>query len=222
MTSPLIDLRDVCFAYDASRSVLKDLSFTLEEGERVALIGPNGCGKTTLLQLVVGLVRPSAGRVTILGTDRTTEADFRDVRRHVGLLFQDSDDQLFCPTVFEDVAFGPTNLGHSHRDVHAIVRETLETLGLTHLENRITYKLSYGQKRMVALATILAMRPRLLLLDEPTTGLDAEHEERLVDILTGLPQEMVVVSHNEPFLERLVTRRFELGQQPGIELAKGM
>jgi len=207
----LLRLTDICFGYDGERRVLEGMSLALEPGERLGLIGPNGCGKTTLLHVLMGLATPQEGRVEVLGRVRASESDFKEVRREVGLLFQDSDDQLFCPTVHEDVAFGPFNLGLSHAEVHKVVHETLDMLGLSAFENRITYQLSHGQRRLVALATILAMKPKVLLLDEPTSGLDEEHEARLTDILLDLPQEMIVVSHNAPFLERVATRIVPLG-----------
>ena len=138
----------------------------------MALLGPNGCGKTTLLHLIVGLLRPSAGQIEAFGRQRMAEADFHEVRRRVGLLFQDADDQLFCPTVAEDVAFGPLNLGKSRDEVRRIVAGTLDSLGLAGYEHRVTYRLSGGEKRLVALATVLAMQPEVLLLDEPSGGLD--------------------------------------------------
>ncbi len=202
----LVRLTDVCFGYGGERRVLEGMSLALEPGERLGMIGPNGCGKTTLLHVLMGLATPQEGTVEVLGRVRASESDFKEVRREVGLLFQDSDDQLFCPTVHEDVAFGPFNLGLSHAEVHKVVHETLDMLGLGAFEKRITYQLSHGQRRLVALATILAMKPKVLLLDEPTTGLDEEHEARLTDILLDLPQEMIIVSHNGPFLERVATR----------------
>ncbi len=207
----LLRLTDLCFAYGDEHRVLEGMSLSLEPGERLGLTGPNGCGKTTLLQVLMGLVTPQEGRVEVLGRVRASEADFKEVRRDVGLLFQDSDDQLFCPTVHEDVAFGPFNLGLSHAEVHKVVNETLDMLGLSEFEKRITYQLSHGQRRLVALATILAMKPKVLLLDEPTTGLDEVHEARLLEILLGLPQEMIVVSHNAHFLEKVSTRIVTLG-----------
>jgi len=206
MSAPLIELRGVSFGYGPGHPVLRDLSFELQPGERVVLTGSNGSGKTTLLHAIMGLAIPQSGEVEVFGEVRRREPDFHAVRREVGLLFQDSDDQLFCPTVFEDVAFGPLNLGMRPQAVEEVVARTLAMLGLTGYEDRITYKLSYGEKKMVALATILAMEPRILLLDEPTAGLDETHEGRLTAILQDLPQEMIVVSHNRIFLEQVATR----------------
>lgn len=206
MNGQLVSLERVHFAYDPERPVLVGCDLSVMPGERIGVVGPNGSGKTSLLSLIVGLVRPSAGRIEVLGKARSSEHDFQEVRGQAGLLFQDPDDQLFCPTVAEDVAFGPLNFGVSRHEVHKIVSWTLESLGLAGYEDRVTYKLSGGKKRLVALATVLAMQPELLLLDEPTTGLDAAAEQRVAEILAGLPQAMILVSHNRRFLRRLATR----------------
>jgi cobalt/nickel transport system ATP-binding protein len=210
MNEPLVRFHDVEFAYDPARPVLKDCDFALCPGERVALVGPNGSGKTTLLHLIIGLLRPARGRIAIFGQDRVAEADFYEVRRRVGLLFQDADDQLFCPTVAEDVAFGPLNLGKPRKEIRRIVATTLDSLGLAGYEHRITYHLSGGEKRLVALATVLAMQPDILLLDEPNGELDEAATERLIGILAALPQAMVVVSHSREFWEKVTTSVLEL------------
>ncbi|MCR6630591.1 MAG: energy-coupling factor ABC transporter ATP-binding protein [Magnetospirillum sp.] len=208
--APLFRLDGIRFAYDRARPVLDGASFQLAAGEKVALTGANGAGKTTLFHLMVGLLKPLAGSVEAFGLQRRSEADFHEVRARAGILFQDSDDQLFCPTVAEDVAFGPLNLGKRPAEARAIVAETLGMLGLGGFEDRITHKLSGGQKRLVALATVLAMRPDVLLLDEPTNALDEPTEARLTDILATLPQAMVVISHDKTFLDRVATRRVRL------------
>ncbi len=210
MNEPLVEFRDVDFAYGPERPVLSGCCFSLHSGERVALLGPNGCGKTTLLQLIVGLLRPGSGRIIVFGSQRIVEADFYEVRRRVGLLFQDADDQLFCPTVAEDVAFGPLNLGKSRDEVRRIVAGTLDSLGLAGYESRVTYRLSGGEKRLVALATVLAMQPDVLLLDEPSGGLDDASTERLIGVLARLPQAMLVVSHDRAFWEAVTTTAVEL------------
>jgi cobalt/nickel transport system ATP-binding protein len=207
MSAPLFRLTGVSFAYDSGPAVLRDFSFTLHAGERTALLGPNGAGKTTLLHVMVGLLRPQGGSIEAFGALRRKEKDFYAVRARAGLLFQDSDDQLFCPTVLEDVAFGPLNLGASAAQAQATARETLAMLELADLAPRVTHKLSGGQKRMVALAAVLAMRPEVLLLDEPTNALDAATRERLIAVLSRLPQAMVLASHDGDFIDRLATRR---------------
>lgn len=208
--SVVLRLENLQFAYGPDRPVLERGNLAVKAGERLGLVGSNGSGKTTLLWLVMGLLRSGSGRIEILGKDRTCEADFRAIRGRVGLLFQDADNQLFCPTVTEDVAFGPLNLGRSREEVREIVARTLESLGLAGYEDRITYKLSGGEKRLVSLAAVLAMEPELLLLDEPTTGLDEESVERVTQILLSLPQAMILVSHDRTLLDRLATRTVRL------------
>jgi cobalt/nickel transport system ATP-binding protein len=208
--SAVLRLENVQFAYGPDRPVLEGCQLRLEPGERVGLIGSNGSGKTTLLWLLVGLLRPTGGRIEVFGKVRYGEADFRTIRGRVGLLFQDADDQLFCPTVAEDVAFGPLNLGRSREEVRQIVADTLESLGLSGYEDRVTYKLSGGEKRLVSLAAVLAMEPEVLLLDEPTTGLDEDSAERVMQILANLPQAMLIVSHDRALLDRLATRTVRL------------
>lgn len=211
MNAPLLSLRGIDFAYDDGRRILRDLTLRVYPGERVCLTGPNGCGKTTLLHVAMGLVQPQSGEVEIVGRVRQTEADFRDARgRVIGLLFQDADAQLFSPTVFDDVAFGPLNLGLSPAEARARVHETLAELNLTAYEDRITYRLSQGEKRLVALATILAMRPAVLLLDEPTAGLDPRHERMLTDILCKRSEAMLIISHNGEFMARVATRQLTM------------
>ena len=198
--SLIISLEDISFAYPGSASVLDKLNLRLYQGDRMGLMGPNGSGKTTLFHIIMGLLKSSSGRIEIFGRPVEEEKDFRSVRRRIGLLFEDADDQLFSPTVLEDVAFGPLNLGKSKDDAKAIARRTLESLGLAGFEDRITYKLSGGEKRLVSLATVLAMEPEVLLLDEPGTGLDETTEKRIVDILKGLDLSYILVSHNINFL----------------------
>ena len=206
----LLSLEHVGFRRGKSESVLEDVSLSLQRGERVGLMGAIGSGKTTLLHLAVGLLRPDAGEVCCLGQPRYEEKDFWEVRERVGLLFQDADDQLFCPTVREDIAFGPLNQGKSYEEAEEAVRQALSLVGLNNFEERITHHLSGGEKRLVALATLLAMEPDVLLLDEPENGLDAESFERVQTLLGSLPQAMIVVSHNHEFLRSVTSRRLRL------------
>jgi cobalt/nickel transport system ATP-binding protein len=196
----LIRLENVTYAYPGGRAVLKDLFFELKDKERIGLIGPNGSGKTTLFHVIMGLLRPLSGKIEIFGHPVRDERDFRPVRQRIGLLFQDADDQLFSPTVLEDVAFGPLNQGKSVEEAKNIASETLISLGLNGFETRITHKLSGGEKKLVSLATVLAMRPKVLLLDEPTTGLDSETTERIIGILKYIDIAYVFISHNMDFI----------------------
>ena len=177
--SLIINLSDISFAYPGSSKALDKLNLQFHQGDRLGLIGPNGSGKTTMFHIIMGLLKPSSGTIEIFGRQVNGERDFRSVRERIGLLFQDADDQLFSPTVLEDVAFGPLNLGRSQEEAKDIAQSTLELLGLSGFEDRITYKLSGGEKKLVSLATVLAMEPEILLLDEPSNGLDDNTKARL-------------------------------------------
>ena len=211
MSELLIRLRGVHAAYGSGAPVLDSVDLELHAGERVGLIGPIGCGKTTLLHAIVGLVPTTAGGIEAFGRPRVEEPDFIEVRQRAGLLFQDPDDQLFCPTVIEDVAFGPLNLGEAREEAQAIARETLDSLGLAGYDDRICYKLSGGEKRLVSLATVLAMKPEVLLLDEPATGLDDRSAQRIMGILADLLQAMLIVSHDRRFLRQVTSKAATLG-----------
>ncbi len=207
---PLLELREVSFAYPGQAPVLDGASFQLSAGDRVSIVGPNGVGKSTLLKLFVGLLQPTLGEVLAFGQPRVSEKDFHEVRRRIGYVFQDPDDQLFCPTVVEDIAFGPLNLGKSRSEALAIVDDVLSRIGLMHLRDRITHRLSGGEKRLVTLATVLAMDPEVLLLDEPTNALDPDNEARLTEILQDLPQACVLISHDVAFRSRITDRSYNL------------
>jgi cobalt/nickel transport system ATP-binding protein len=206
----LIELDDIHFSYHGQPPILSGASLRLMPGQRLSLTGPNGSGKSTLLRVILGLQTPQHGTVRAFGTERSQEADFHEVRRRIGLVFQDADDQLFCPTVAEDIAFGPLNLGKSKDEAIEIVDRLLEQLRLTHLRDRITHKLSGGEKRLVTLATVLAMEPEVLLLDEPTNALDTQNEARLVEILQDLPQAILLVSHSAEFRTQITQEQVEI------------
>lgn len=206
----ILALQDITFAYPGQPPVLDGASLVLDPGQRLSLTGPNGSGKSTLLRIAMGLQRPASGTITIFGQPRREEADFHEVRRRIGLVFQDPDDQLFCPTVAEDIAFGPLNLGKTRDEALAIVDRVLGDLDLVHLKDRITHKLSGGEKRLITLATVLAMEPEALLLDEPTNALDTKNHARLLEILQTLPQAILLVSHDPAFREALAPACLDL------------
>jgi len=210
MNGRLIKVENLSFSYSDGVPVLKNINIELAPGERVGLVGHVGCGKTTLLHLIVGLLKPTEGTITAFGRVRRDESDFHEVRRRAGLVFQDADDQLFCPTVAEDVAFGPLNLGKSPEEAIEIADRTLRLLGIDGFQERITYDLSGGEKRLVSIATVLAMEPDALLLDEPTNGLDEDARARITAVLDSLPQAMIIVSHDREFIDALATRVLEM------------
>lgn len=208
--APVINLRGIRFAYAGGAPVFDGLDWRVDAGARLGLHGAIGSGKTTLFHLVLGLLKPLAGTVEVLGRARTCEKDFGEVRRRIGLVFQEPGDQLFSPTVAEDVAFGPLNLGLPRDQVQTRVRETLAAVGLEGYERRITYQLSGGEKRLAALAGVLAMRPEMLLLDEPFTGLDDAAEARVTAALAGSGVGYVIISHRRDQLASLTDRVVEL------------
>ena len=177
----------------------------VETGERVALLGPNGAGKTTLILHLNGVLTPEAGSVVVSGLE-VAPRNLREVRRRVGIVFQDPDDQLFMPTVFEDVAFGPRNLGLDSVTVVARVGLALAAVGMEGVSDRPPHHLSFGQRRRVALATVLAMEPDILVLDEPTSNLDPASRRELADILESLDLTTLVVSHDLPYALELCPR----------------
>lgn len=208
MDKAIISLKDICFKYLGGQTVLEGANFALRAGMKAALTGHNGSGKTTLLHIMMGLLKPDSGDVFFDGRPMKTEKDFRSMRHDVGLLFQQADDQLFCPTVMEDVAFGPLNLGKSPQEAMDIAAAVLKKLGLEGYEDRVPYRLSGGEKKLVSLATVLAMEPRALILDEPTNDLDPEMRDRLSDILNSLDVAMLVVSHDLEFLNKVTNVGF--------------
>jgi cobalt/nickel transport system ATP-binding protein len=197
--TPIINLQDISFSYPGGKTVLDHLDFKFYKGDRIGLIAPNGSGKTTFFHLIMGLNKPSSGHLELFGKSVSHARDFEDARRRIGLLFQDPDDQLFSPTVIEDVAFGPLNLGKSKSESLEIARRTLADLGLEGFDDRITYKLSGGEKRLVSLATVLAMEPEVLLLDEPLNALDHDTGKKIAEIISNLDQPYIIISHDIDF-----------------------
>lgn len=206
MPTPILATQDLSFGYPGRPLLLDRLHLSLSAHDRIGLVGANGSGKTTLLRLLTGLIRPTAGRILFDGEEVSSEAEFRRLRQAVGFALQNAEDQILYPTVLDDVAFGPLNQGLSPEKARSRAEETLAMLGLADFAERITHRLSGGEMRLVALAGVLAMRPRLLLLDEPTTGLDPTTRERLITILQDLPTARLVISHDWDFLEATCDR----------------
>ncbi len=198
-TAPIINLHNISFSYPGGRTVLEDLDFQFYKGDRVGLIAPNGSGKTTFFHIVMGLTTPTSGTIELFGKEVAHSKDFEEARQRIGFLFQDPDDQLFRPTVLEDVAFGPLNLGKSKNEAIDIARQTIADLGLAGFEDRVTFKLSGGEKRLVSLATVLAMEPEVLLLDEPLNALDVDTSKKIAEIISNLDLSYIIISHDIDF-----------------------
>lgn len=190
-----LEVRDLRFAYPGGERILDGVSLTVEPGERVAILGPNGAGKSTLLLHLNGLLVPDEGGVVVDGIT-VSEETAREVRRRVGLVFQDPDDQLFLPSLLEDVAFGPLNHGDDPHTAEHAALDQLERFGLRHAAHRAAHHLSGGEKRLASLATVLVTRPDILALDEPTTSLDARGRRRVVDTLRSRPESLLVATHD--------------------------
>jgi cobalt/nickel transport system ATP-binding protein len=199
-----IDARGLRYRYPNGVTGLDGVDLQVGHGERVAVLGPNGPGKTTLMLHLNGLLA-GEGALEVAGI-RVGEGDVRELRAAVGLVFQDPDDQLFMPTVGEDVAFGPLNLGLERGEVHARVAAALAAVRMEHVLDRAPHQLSLGQRRRVAIATVLAMRPRLLVLDEPSANLDPRARRELLEVLDTVDRTMLVVTHDLPFAARLCER----------------
>lgn len=207
----VIELDAVSFTWPgASLPTLDRACLTVTGEDRIGIMAPNGSGKTTLFHTIMGLCRPWSGTLKVLGKTMTGEKDFQTIRSRVGLLFQDSDDQLFCPTVLEDVCFGPLNQGLGRDRALERAEQVLESLGISDLKAAVTHRLSGGQKRLVALATVLSMAPEVLLLDEPTAGLDSDVKAVLVDTLVRLDIPYVVISHEFDFISAVSRRIFSM------------
>jgi len=195
VSGALLEVRDLTYAYPGGEPVLRQVSFTVQEGERIALLGPNGAGKSTLLQQLNGLLLPASGEVRVGGLV-VTEASLRAVRAQVGFVFQDPDDQLFLPTLREDVAFGPLNAGMPKQAAADRAHAVLTELGIERYADRAAHHLSGGEKRLAALATVLVSRPALLVLDEPTGELDARARQRIVRLLQQRPETLLLATHD--------------------------
>ena len=206
----LFELANIHFGYVGRPPVLNGDDLSLQAGDRLCITGHNGAGKSTLLRIMLGLLKPHKGTVKAFGKPCLQDKDFYPVRQRAGLVFQDADDQLFCPTVAEDIAFGPLNLGKTPAEAMQSVTDLLQQMQLGYLQDRVTHKLSGGEKRLVALASVLAMEPEVLLLDEPTNALDEANEALLIDILQQLPQAMVLVSHDPHFRRKIGNRTLRL------------
>jgi len=202
---PALEVDGVAFAYPDGHQALFGVSFRVQPGERVALLGPNGAGKTTLVLQLNGVLLPGAGRVAVAGLP-VAARHLKEIRRRVGIVFQDPDDQLFMPTVAEDVAFGPANLGLRGAELETRVKGALAAVGMEGHADRPPHHLSFGQRRRVAVATVLAMEPEVLVLDEPSSNLDPASRRELAEIVTGLDVTILMVTHDLPYALQLCPR----------------
>ena len=190
----MISCENVSFAYEEEHPILNNVSFTIQKGESVGLIGANGAGKSTIMKLLLGLLT-GTGRIRIADLEMNRQ-NLADIRRKIGFVLQDSDNQMFMPTVYEDMMFGPRNYGISKEETDRRIDEVLDTLGLQKLKYRHNHKISGGEKRMAAIATILVMQPEVILMDEPSTALDPVNRRTIIATIQSLPQTKLIASHD--------------------------
>ena len=195
MSHHIVETKNLEFSYPDNTHALLGISFRIRHGESVAIVGANGAGKSTLLLHLNGYLTPTSGQVRI-GDFPLTKETLQEVRRTVGMVFQDPDDQLFMSTVYDDIAFGPLNLGLPMDEVHVRVENALETVGVEDLKNRSPHRLSSGQKRRVAIASVLSMSPDILVMDEPTAGLDPKARRNLIALLKTFKHSKIIASHD--------------------------
>ncbi len=205
-----IKIDNLSFGYPDGQQALTDITLTIYQGETVALIGPNGAGKSTLLLHLNGILH-SDGEVKVL-SQPVNDKNLRWVRSKVGLVFQNPDDQLFSPTVFDDVAFGPINMGYSEAEVRQSVTRALDWVGMTSYEQRSPHHLSVGEKKRISIATVLSMSPEIIVIDEPTSNLDPGSKWSLISLLKRLPMTKIVASHDLELVQALCQRVIILDQ----------
>ncbi|MEM2098556.1 MAG: ABC transporter ATP-binding protein [Candidatus Bathyarchaeia archaeon] len=208
MPRPIIEVKNVKFTYPSGPTALDNVSFTVSRGEKVAILGPNGSGKSTLILLLTGLLTPQQGEIMVFEA-KTTAHDFKKIRHKIGLVFQDPDDQLFTSSVIEDVEYGPKNLRFPEEQIKQQSNKVLSKIGIENLKDRAPHRLSFGEKKKVALATALVLNPELLILDEPTANLDLKSRRELISMLKELNHEgttIVVSTHDIEALPELVDR----------------
>lgn len=197
--TPIITIRNLHYTYPDGTVALRGVNLTVFEGESIALVGKNGSGKSTLIKHINGLYRPEEGEIIVDGLP-VVEENLREIRSRVGMVFQDPDSQLFCSTLYDDVAFGPINLDMEPGLIEQRVHEALEKMGLLEFMHRPPHDLSFGQRKRAAMATVLSMRPKIMIFDEPTSNLDPKNEAIMTGLLRDLPTTMILVSHDLPIL----------------------
>jgi cobalt/nickel transport system ATP-binding protein len=208
MSEKSLEISGLAYAYPDGNQALYGVNLAINQGERVALLGPNGAGKTTLVLHLNGIIPTMQGQVRVAGelVDSKNAESIKSVRHKVGIVFQDPDDQLFMPTVGQDVAFGPYNAGLRGIELERAVNEALELVGMSEFIDRPPHHLSFGQRRRVAVATVLAMKPEILVMDEPSSNLDPAARRELAEIITSLDVTLLMVTHDLPFAHELCQR----------------
>jgi cobalt/nickel transport system ATP-binding protein len=219
MSHHFVECTEVNYTYPDGKKAVNNISFRINHGESVGIIGANGAGKSTLLNLLLGIIFPTKGEINVGGT-KITKKTLSFIRERVGLVFQDSDDQLFMPTVYDDVAFGPRNYKLEETEVEKRVMKALNTVGIAHLKERPPYKLSGGEKRAAAIATILSMEPDILIMDEPSTALDPKSRRSLINLLKEFKHTKIIATHDMDMVLDVCDRTIIINN--GVVVADGL
>ncbi len=209
--SKYLKINNLSYAYPDGHKALKGIDISINQGESIAILGPNGAGKTTLILHLNGILGELKGEIEVDGLEYSSE-NIGKIRKTVGVVFQDPDDQLFMPTVIEDVMFGPKNFGYSNEESETNAVEALKMVGMENFQDRAPHHLSFGQKRKVAIATVLASKPKLLVLDEPASNLDPASRRDLIDILIKLDISIILVTHDLPMALEICERSLVLNE----------
>lgn len=206
MPSPILNVNRLTHRYPDGRIALNVISFSVNDGETIGIVGPNGAGKSTLFLRLCGVLAGERGQATIAGLDPADSKHKKQLPAKIGIVFQNPDDQLFCPTVLDDVAFGPLNLGLTESEARTRAAEALATVGLIGFEDRVPFKLSSGEKRRAAVATVLSMKPSVILFDEPTANLDARGRREFIQLIQSLPGTKLIATHDLDCVAKVCSR----------------
>lgn len=207
----IITFENVSFKYEKNIDILKAISFSINEGEKIGLIGANGVGKSTLMKLILGLEQGYEGQISVCGLD-VSKKNLNEIRKKVGYVFQDSDNQLFMHTIYDDICFGPTNYGFSKEEVEKRAYDAMNKVGCLSIKDKAVYKLSAGEKKQAAIASILSMDPEVVVMDEPESNLDPMNRRRLVSIINSLSKTCIIASHDLDFIWEVTDKVILLGE----------
>lgn len=219
MSHHFVECKDIYYSYPDGKNAVNGISFRIEHGESVGIVGANGAGKSTLLNLLLGIIFPMKGEINVGGIPMTKKT-LSIIRQRMGLVFQDADDQLFMPSVYEDVAFGPRNYRLEEKEVDRRVEKALKTVGISHLKYRPPYKLSGGEKRAAAIAAVLSMEPDILIMDEPSAALDPKSRRRLIELLKDFTHTKIIASHDMDMIWETCERTLVISE--GVIIADGL